>query len=268
MTPSIRQVHAASYGTYGHRCVHAELALGQGVQVSQGRIERLMRHTGLQGVHRRRLRGCTRRYHSSEKAATSSADLVERNFTPDAPDRLYVADVTQHRTSEGWLYLAVVIDCFSRRVVGWSMADHIRSELVVDALQIAIWNRHPAPGTIHHSDHGVDLHQLGLRPPATRSRPARIDEVDRRRSTLARRTPGCNSTSVSWRVACRRAWATLSSARAGSGAPDDIRSLQEALTDREQQIVELRHQLEERGDELAAARAANRELMSQLNTRA
>jgi putative transposase len=147
---SIRQVHQASYGTYGHRRVHAELVLGEGVQVSHGRVERLMRHTGLQGVHRRRLRGCTRR----DQAATPSADLVERRFNPTEPDRLYVADVTQHRTGEGWFYLAVVIDCFSRRVVGWSMADHIRSELVVDALQMAIWNRRPPAGAVHHSDYG------------------------------------------------------------------------------------------------------------------
>ena len=147
---TIRQVHAASYGTYGHRRVHAELVLGQELRVSRGRVERLMRCTGLQGVHRRRLRGCTRR----DQAATPSADLVERNFRPSGPDRLYVADITQHRTSEGWFYLAVVLDCFSRRVVGWAMADHIRSELVVDALQMAIWNRKPAPGAIHHSDHG------------------------------------------------------------------------------------------------------------------
>ena len=147
---TIRRVHAASYGTYGHRRVHAELVLGQGLHVSRGRVERLMRCTGLQGVHRRRLRGCTRR----DQAATRSGDLVERDFNPSEPDRLYVADITQHRTSEGWLYLAVVLDCFSRRVVGWAMADHIRSELVVDALQMAIWNRKPAPGAVHHSDHG------------------------------------------------------------------------------------------------------------------
>jgi len=147
---AIHDVHAASYGTYGHRRVHAELTMGRRLEVSHGRVERLMRSTGLQGVHRRRLRGCTRR----DQAATPSADLVGRNFTPDAPDRLYVADVTQHRTGEGWLYFAVVIDCFSRRVVGWSIADHIRSELVVDALQMAIWNRSPAVGVIHHSDHG------------------------------------------------------------------------------------------------------------------
>jgi putative transposase len=147
---TIRQVHAASYGTYGHRRVHAELVLGRGEKVSRGRVERLMRCTGLQGVHRRRLRGCTRR----DEAATPSADLVERSFNPAEPDRLYVADITQHRTSEGWFYLAVVLDCFSRRVVGWAMADHIRSELVVDALRMALWNRKPAPGAIHHSDHG------------------------------------------------------------------------------------------------------------------
>ena len=147
---AIRDVHAASYGTYGHRRVHAELVLGQHLAVSHGRVERLMRGTGLQGIHRRRLRGCTRR----DQAATPSDDLVDRDFRPEAPDRLYVADITQHRTSEGWYYLAVVLDCFSRRVVGWAMADHIRSELVVDALQMAIWNRRPAPGAIHHSDHG------------------------------------------------------------------------------------------------------------------
>ncbi len=147
---AIRDVHAASYGTYGHRRVHAELVLGQHLSVSHGRVERLMRGAGLQGVHRRRLRGCTRR----DQAVTPSDDLVERNFRPEAPDRLYVADITQHRTSEGWYYLAVVLDCFSRRVVGWAMADHLRSELVVDALQMAIWNRGPGPGAIHHSDHG------------------------------------------------------------------------------------------------------------------
>jgi putative transposase len=146
----IRDAHTASYGTYGSRRVHAELVLGAGVAVSRGRVERLMRCAGRQDVHRRRLRGCTRRDH----AATPSADLVERNFRPTEPDRLYVADITQHPTAEGWFYLAVVLDCFSRRVVGWAMADHLRSELVVDALQMAIWNRRPAAGAIHHSDHG------------------------------------------------------------------------------------------------------------------
>ena len=95
---AIRDVHAASYGTYGHRRVHAELVLGQHLQVSHGRVERLMRSTAPRGVHRSGLRSCTRR----DQAATPSANLVERNFQPRAPGRLYVADITQHRTAEGW----------------------------------------------------------------------------------------------------------------------------------------------------------------------
>ena len=77
-----------------------------------------------------------------------------RQFSVDAPNKLWCADVTQHRTAEGWLYLAVVLDAYSRRVVGWAMADHLRAELVVDALQMALWQRKPAAGTIHHADHG------------------------------------------------------------------------------------------------------------------
>ncbi|MBW3615798.1 MAG: IS3 family transposase, partial [Actinobacteria bacterium] len=125
--------------------------LGQQLQVSLGCIERLMRACDRQGVHRRRLRGCTRR----DQAATPSDDLVERNFRPQGPDRLYVADITQHRTTQGWLYLAVVLDCFSRRVVGWAMADHMRAELVCDAITMAVDNRRPERGLIFHSDRGT-----------------------------------------------------------------------------------------------------------------
>jgi putative transposase len=146
----IYDAHKASHGTYGHRRIHAELVLGRHRVVSPGRVQRLMKCTGLQGIHRRRLHGCTRR----DEAAVPSDDLVNRQFTATAPDRLYVADITQHRTGQGWFYLAVVLDVFSRRVVGWAMADHLRAELVVDALQMAIWQRRPSAGAIHHSDHG------------------------------------------------------------------------------------------------------------------
>jgi putative transposase len=146
----IYDAHKASHGTYGHRRIHAELVLGRHRMVSPGRVQRLMKCTGLQGIHRRRLHGCTRR----DEAAVPSDDLVNRQFTATAPDRLYVADITQHRTGQGWFYLAVVLDVFSRRVVGWAMADHLRAELVVDALQMAIWQRRPSAGAIHHSDHG------------------------------------------------------------------------------------------------------------------
>ena len=103
------------------------------------------------GIHRRRRGGCTRR----DLGAEPSDDLVKRSFDPTEPDRLWVMDVTEHPTENGKAYLAVVLDAFSRRVVGWSIADHMRSELVVDALQMAIWRRRPPAGqTIAHSDHG------------------------------------------------------------------------------------------------------------------
>jgi putative transposase len=93
-------------------------------------------------------------HHPTRPLASPAPDLVERDFTPAGPDRLWVADITQQRTNEGWLYLAVILDAFSRRVVGWSMADHLRTELVLDALDMAISQRQPAPGLVCHSDHG------------------------------------------------------------------------------------------------------------------
>jgi putative transposase len=119
----IRDVHAASRGTYGVRRVHAELRLGRGTRVGRKRVERLMRTQQQAGVRRRRLR-------RGHPAPATFADLVQRQFVADAPDRLWVTDMTQHRTSEGWVYCAVVLDVFSRRGVGWSIADHLRAERV------------------------------------------------------------------------------------------------------------------------------------------
>ena len=150
LTLQIRQIHARSRGTYGAPRVHAELRLRLDVHVGRKRVARLMRDHGLQGIHRRRRHGSTRR----DPTAIPAPDLVERNFLPPEPDRLWVADITQQRTGEGWLYLAVVLDAFSRRVVGWSMADHLRTELVLDALDMAIAQRNPTTGLVHHSDHG------------------------------------------------------------------------------------------------------------------
>jgi putative transposase len=146
----IRQIHARSRGTYGAPRVPAELRLGLDVHVGRKRVARLMREHGLQGVHRRRRHGSTHR----DPTATPAPDLVERNFLPPGPDRLWVADITQQRTDQGWLYLAVILDAFSRRVVGWSMAEHLRTELVLDALDMAIAQRNPTAGLVHHSDHG------------------------------------------------------------------------------------------------------------------
>lgn len=146
----IGKIHEQSFGTYGAPRVTAELRLGLGRQVNHKRVERIMRERGLQGVtRRRRNKGCTR----SRASGPRADDLAHRQFRPTEPDRLWVQDITQHRTAEGWVYLAVVIDAWSRRVVGWSIADHLRAELVADALEMACLRRRPS-GTTVHSDHG------------------------------------------------------------------------------------------------------------------
>lgn len=144
---AIISIHADSRGTYGVRRVHAELRLGRGVRCGRQRVERLMRLHGLQGVHRRRWRG-------AKRSEAVFADHVQRRFVADEPDRLWVTDITQHRTGEGWVYCAAMIDVCSRRCVGWSIGDHLRTELVVDALDMARWQRKPV-GTIVHSDRGA-----------------------------------------------------------------------------------------------------------------
>jgi hypothetical protein len=121
-------------------------------------VARLMRAAGLQGCHRPRLRGLTRR----DPQAAPAPDLVERNFAAPGPDRLWVADITQQRTDQGWLYVAVVLDCFSRRIIGWSMAEHLRTELVLDALDMAIAQRQPGAGLVHHRDHGCQYTSLSF----------------------------------------------------------------------------------------------------------
>ena len=150
LTNTIVDIHRMSRRSYGSPRVHAELRLGLHTFCSRKRVERLMRQAGVQGIYRRRKHGCTKR-----DGTEPSDDLVGRQFDPDEPNRLWVMDVTEHPTDTGKLYCAVVLDAFSRRVVGWSIADHIRSELVVDALQMAVWRRQPADQqTIAHSDHG------------------------------------------------------------------------------------------------------------------
>lgn len=151
LTNTIVDIHRMSRRCYGSPRVHAELRLGEGIRCSRKRVERLMRQAAVSGIYRRKGRGCTRR----DPDAAPSADLVKRRFAVDGPDRLWVMDLSEHPTDEGKVYLGVVVDAWSRRVVGWSIADHIRSELVVDAVQMAIWRRRPPAGkTIAHSDHG------------------------------------------------------------------------------------------------------------------
>jgi putative transposase len=178
LTNQIFDIHRASRRSYGSPRVHDELRLGEGIRCSRKRVERLMRQAGIQGIYRRKRRGCTCR----DPNATPSADLGNRAFDPPEPDRLWMMDITEHPTGAGKVYLAVVLDAFSRMVIGWSIADHIRSELVVDALEMARWRRRPSKGqTIAHSDHGAQtrLNRSSQHRPVgltvgTRRRPRRV----------------------------------------------------------------------------------------------
>jgi putative transposase len=154
----IREIHQANRGVYGAPRVHAELGLAHGIRVGRKRVQRLMRSAGLSGLVARR-RGRTTVRVAGVRVAD---DLVKRQFRPAAPNVLWVADITYLRTWEGWLYRAAVQDAYSRRIVGWSMADHMRAELVVDALEMALHRRRPAPGLIHHSDRGSQYVALGF----------------------------------------------------------------------------------------------------------
>jgi len=146
----VKAIHADSGGTYGAPRVHAELAIGQGIHVARKRVERLMVSAGLQGIPVPRKTRTTVRV----AGIRTAPDLVERDFNPTEPNRLWCADITYLASWEGWLYLASVLDCFSRMIVGWCMAEHMRLELVERALQMAIARRRPQRGLIHHSDHG------------------------------------------------------------------------------------------------------------------
>jgi putative transposase len=144
----IQAIHRESRGTYGVPRIHAELA-GRGICVGRKRVGRLMRAAGLQGVSRRRPVRTTRR----DETARPAPDLVERRFTAAGPNQLWVADITYIPTWVGFLFLAVVVDAWSRRVVGWAMDTHLRTALVLAALDMAVVQRRPTD-VIHHSDQG------------------------------------------------------------------------------------------------------------------
>jgi putative transposase len=155
----IRAIHARSRGTYGAPRIHAELA-DEGDRVGKKRVARLMQAEGIEGVSRRKWIVTTQR----DVGARPAPDLVERQFVAQAPDQLWVADITYIPTWAGFLYLAVVLDAFSRRIVGWAMAEHLRTELVLAALNMAIGQRRPSD-VVHHSDQGTQYTSIafGLR---------------------------------------------------------------------------------------------------------
>ena len=156
LTQEIKKIHQKSKGTYGAPRIHAELA-EQGWHVGRKRVARLMKAADLRGVSRRKAPRTTQRRPEAQPAP----DLVQRNFTASRPNELWVADITYIPTWAGFLYLAVVLDAWSRRVVGWAMATHLRTELVLQALQMAIQQRRPQD-VIHHSDHGGQYTSLAF----------------------------------------------------------------------------------------------------------
>jgi putative transposase len=158
LTERIREIHHRSRETYGYLRVHAELrALGE--RCNPKRVARLMRKDGLRGCMRGRRRKHTTR---QDPLAAPAPDLVERDFRATAPDRLWTADITYLPTDKGFLYLAFILDVYSRKVVGWSMASHLRSELVAAALEMAIRRKNPSAGLIHHSDRGAQYTALSF----------------------------------------------------------------------------------------------------------
>jgi putative transposase len=153
----VRTIHASSRETYGAPRVHAELRAG-GEKHGRKRIARLMRKAGLVGASRRRSGVTTTR---RNRDARPAPDLVDRDFAASAPNQLWVADITFVPTATGFLFLSVVLDAWSRKIVGWSMANHLRAELVVDALEMAIGQRRPGD-VIHHSDQGSQYTSLAF----------------------------------------------------------------------------------------------------------
>jgi putative transposase len=151
LVDDIKQVHRDTHGRYGSPRIHAELkARGRGE--SRGRIERLMRHHGIRAIMARPRRMRTT---DSRHDFPIAPNLLDRNFTATAPNRIWLADITYVETDQGWLYLATVLDLYSRKIVGWAMCDHLRAELPLAALRTAISVQRPGAGLIHHSDRGV-----------------------------------------------------------------------------------------------------------------
>jgi putative transposase len=150
LVTQLKAAYESSRKTYGRRRVHAKL-LADGVRCSPNRVARLMRAEGLQGLRKGKFKTTTDSTHSFPVAE----NLLARNFTAAAPNRVWVSDITYLACEEGWEYLATVMDLGTRRIVGWAMQSSLERSLTLKALDMAITQRRPAPGLIHHSDRGV-----------------------------------------------------------------------------------------------------------------
>lgn len=175
----IRSIHARSRETYGSPRIQAELRLAHGINCGRNRVARVMAAEGLVGCRRRRRWSTTRK----DPAAAKAPDLVDRRFATTAPNRLWMADITFVPTARGYVYLAVVVDAFSRAVVGWCLRRHLQSALVTSALDMALTHRGPNSGLVHHSDQGCqytskELRELCLKAGITLSMGSRADPYD------------------------------------------------------------------------------------------
>ncbi len=209
-------IHQRSHATYGAPRVHAELR-AEGIKVGRKRVARLLKKAGLIGASRRKWIHTTVR----DRNARPAPDLVERNFLAPQPNCLWVADITYIPTWAGFLYLAVVLDVFSRRIVGWAMETHLRTELVLEALDYALWQRRP-DAVIHHSDQGTQYTsiQFGARCREAGVRPSMGSVGDCFDNAM------CEASSRPWNANCsraaasrprsRRGWRCSSSSRAGT----------------------------------------------------
>ena len=224
LTKRITTVHTTSRQTYGAPRIHAELA-DEGLAVGRKRVERLMRTNGLKGVSRRKFVTTTVR----DKRVLPAKDLVDRNFYADAPNVLWVADITYVPTWAGFLYLSVVLDAFSRKIVGWAMGHDLKAQLVIDAMNMAVTQRRPSD-VIHHSDQGSQYTSVafGLRCKEAKVRPSMgsvgdlLRKCDCARASSPHSNANC-STDGSSRPKPRPAWHASSSSRAGTTRPADIR---------------------------------------------
>ena len=197
LVDDIKRVHRDTNGRYGSPRIHVELK-AQGRGASRGRIERLMRHHGIRAIMARPRRVRTT---DSRHDLPIAPNLLDRNFTATAPNRIWLADITYIETDQGWLYLAVVMDLFSRKIVGWAMADHLRADLPLAALRMATSAQRPGVGLIHHSDRGVQyasaeyrklLQSAGFK--ASMSRKADCYETPRWRVSSTRSKPSLSIT--------------------------------------------------------------------------
>jgi len=150
LIPKVKEIHKISRGTYGKRRMAVELEIATGIPCGQHKAGTLMRLAGVQAKRRKKFKVTT----NSKHDLPVSPNLLARNFTVSEPDRVYVGDITYIWTMEGWLYLAIIIDLYSRKVVGWAIDKRMTKQLVIDALVMAVWRRKPYSGLIFHSDRG------------------------------------------------------------------------------------------------------------------